>query len=282
MRAGRAAGHAAFADHLPAPDMIADRDVDMAQMEEGRIEPHAVADHQQMPLQREGLPGRGEENDAVGGRTHRRARRHRDVLAGVVTALLAIIDALRTERARDAPDHGPLESLPPAVADQGRRLHARGVDLIELAFADLEELRLGLLIFGDRQRLDPVGAGRDDETIDDGRAIAARRHQRRARAVIAAEGDQEATVGRQRDIGVVERQRDGAGRHGADEHPALAHRAAEGETMRRARRCRRDRQIRRRHLRGGIAREQSQRGAGHHPHRPQDRSSACVESSADA
>ena len=78
MRAGRAARGTDRADRLALADMIADADIDPRQVQEGAVQPLAVVEHQQMPLQREGLLC-GEDYDAVGGRADDGAGGPRDV-----------------------------------------------------------------------------------------------------------------------------------------------------------------------------------------------------------
>src|SRR3546814_1268669 len=79
-------------------------------MQERAVEAHTMIDHQQIAFEREGMVGR-EDDDAVGGRDHERAGRHRDVGARMVRFLLtALVDALRPEIGRDAPRCRPDEA----------------------------------------------------------------------------------------------------------------------------------------------------------------------------
>ena len=66
MRAGRAAGRPTAPIGWPWRTWSPTLHVDPRQMQERAVQAHAVVDHQQIALQREGLIG-GQDDDAVGG-----------------------------------------------------------------------------------------------------------------------------------------------------------------------------------------------------------------------
>src|SRR3954465_5031553 len=65
MRTGRAASHADKADELAALHPLTDMDCDLREMKKGAVEAHAMVDHQQIALQREGMIRR-ENDDTIG------------------------------------------------------------------------------------------------------------------------------------------------------------------------------------------------------------------------
>src|SRR3546814_18220661 len=84
---------------LALHDAVAEFHFEALAMEKGARQSHAVIDDQQIALQREGRRRR-EHHHPVGGRDEGGSRGNRDVGAAMIAARLALIDALRTEYAR--------------------------------------------------------------------------------------------------------------------------------------------------------------------------------------
>src|SRR3546814_20630604 len=106
----------------------------------------------------------------------------RSVGAAMIAARLALIDALRTEEARQSPGHRPAERLPPAV---GRDLLApRRRDLGE--FGGAAALELGVVPRAAAIRrvdmLQPPAAGRDHDAALDRAPVGERRDEQIGRA----------------------------------------------------------------------------------------------------
>lgn len=98
VRPGRASGGTDRTQGLTTTNMVASFHIDPRQMEKGAVESHAVIDHQQIALQREGMVSR-QHDHAIGGRDKDRASRLRDIDARMIGAGFAAIDALRAEQA---------------------------------------------------------------------------------------------------------------------------------------------------------------------------------------
>src|SRR3546814_16851464 len=84
-------------------------------MQERAVKAHTLIDHPQIAFEREGMVGR-EDDDAVGGRDHARAGRHRDAGARLVRSLFtAPVDALRPAIGRDSPTCRTVQPLAPSL-----------------------------------------------------------------------------------------------------------------------------------------------------------------------
>src|SRR6266851_5586164 len=227
MRAGDAAGGADKADLLALPDALARLDVEPGKMGVARLQPIAVIDE-------DGVAGkeklRGETYDAAAGGDDRRACRRGDVDPHMRRPRLAVEDALAAIDAADRPDRRPGHRL------REERLGAgdltQRADLARLAADTLEQDGVG------RHRLlrQTVDALNIVDALFDGEApllMAAigqgQGDDRRRR--IAAEANDEATVGRNRHRAPVERHR-GAGHDAAKHHAALDELAGELHGMR--------------------------------------------------
>lgn len=103
MRAGRAARRADGAERLALLHPVANLHVEPLAMQEGAVQPHAMVDDQQMAFQREGRFG-SKHHHTIGGRDKGGAGRNRDIGTAMIAAGLALIDALRPEKARETPE----------------------------------------------------------------------------------------------------------------------------------------------------------------------------------
>ena len=101
VRPGGAPGHAHQPQRLALRHAVALGYHQFAAMEEGAVQPHAVIDHQQIALQREGVIG-GEDHHPIGGRAKGGAGGQGDVQPRMIgardgLAIGAAIDALGAE-----------------------------------------------------------------------------------------------------------------------------------------------------------------------------------------
>ena len=94
MRATGASGGSDFADDLTLPDDIAFFHQQFGAVQKGTIESHAVVDHEQMALQREGI-GCRERDDPICRGYKSCAQRGGDIHSAMIAARRPVINPLR-------------------------------------------------------------------------------------------------------------------------------------------------------------------------------------------
>ena len=104
VRTGRAARRADGAERLALLHPVSNLHVEPLTMQEGAVQPHAMVDDQQMAFQREGRVGSKRHHHSIGVRDKGGAGGNRDIGAAMIAAGLALIDALRPEKARETPE----------------------------------------------------------------------------------------------------------------------------------------------------------------------------------
>lgn len=195
VRAGGPTGRADPADELALPDCIPHPHCVIGTVQECAVQAHAVIQHQQPTLKREGVFSR-ERNHAIGrGNKGRAAGAGRDIRTRMITAGRAVIDPLRSKPSRDAADNRPDHCLTPAL--RGVLNGARSIDLQQFFGASSGKFFAGGRAFawtdGDPFNLPCPRRYGDGEVIQ--RSIGLLRHKVRYGAGIAIEGDEEAAIG---------------------------------------------------------------------------------------